>query len=476
METLRVASANTIVTTVGKVAVVCGLTWDVLQQRDAKSQAVELAELAKRRGSRDAAVLQTATGRSLVGFVPAGAPAQARKGFSAAAWLAASVENPLVYIEQVDTDRWWYVVVRPGEVDISSDRIGSGTDVAAALDDLLTEAVREAEWASTQVVLRGTAPPIRLIEQNVVTPVAGSLDTLLDRERASDPRIRIKRVVGGVSVLLLVAAIAIVGSLALGGAWFVMQVVRDRAELAAAQAAALAEQRSDAELKTLSHKRIADAVTAALAADTATAAPDAFMDACMASFMTAPTNAGGWRLADVQCTPTATIADSHWERRRGDLSDNATLAGSVHGWGGAPTFDISGSAATVALPTKALVARAALRSDQLPTQTVVSLNLGTWGQRQDHAAGLTTDIAAAAVKPIQYLEPRPGQGKNGFSPVPADKLYRIGALKITGRGGLAYAAVRTEVPYVSLTSIRLTTTPGMNLVWDLEGTYVLANH
>lgn len=467
------AAGNTILYAIGKRTVVCGLAWEVLQRRDTATRSVELAEIAKRRGSSYAVLLQTSSGRTFGGFVPADAPAKAKSSTSAAVWLAVSVERPTVYIEQVGDDRWWYVVVRPGEVDVSTDRIGTGIDVAAALDDMLAEAVRDAEWSETQVIISGVAPPVRLIEQNVITPLEGTFEQLVDLDRVSDPRTQIKRVVGGVSPIVLIAVVAVAAAVLFGVTWYVMKVLRERAELEAARAAALAEERNAAEMATLNDKRISDAVAAALAGDTATPAPDDVIHGCLSTFSTIPAYVGGWSMGMFECTPNS--ATSRWGRARGDLSDNATLAAQIQQWG-TPTFDPTGINAVVGLRMQGFSNRPAIFPEKLPAQNVVWVVLGTWAQRLEHDTHVAIDLSTPAVKALQYADPRVNEGKNGLSPVPEEKLYRTGALKISGRGALALSAMHFAEPYVSLTSLRITTHGGTDFDWNLEGSYVLANH
>jgi len=465
------ASGSTVVFAHGKRTFVAGLAWSMLPRSESSKRGI--ASAGKRIAATHGVSAQTATGRVLVGFVPPNAPGKAKSADSAAMALALAVDRPTLFVRQVDDTRWWYVLVHPGEVDISTDLVGTGEEVGRALDDLLGDAMRNVDWASFRVVVSGELPPSHLLAGAGAS--VGTFASLLEHA-PRDKRAAVHRLVGGVSLPLLAFGVLAVGLLAMGIVLYVAKVVRDRRELAAAQAMAAAQQRQAAELDSLVQKRIDDAVLGALRQDTATVAPASFVQVCTDTFSRMPRSAGGWSMQRVECRAGGTSASSNWRRMKGSLADNVSLVHAANELGAStPTFDIKGQDASLSVRVDKLPPRAGMLPEKLPEASAVWLDLGTALQQLEVVARANVTISPPVRKALQFVDPRIAGGKNnGLSPVPESKLYQSGTLSIAGRGiaSLQQLLGVLDLPYVTLSTIRVqVATSGED--WKVEGMYVV---
>lgn len=465
------ASGSTVVIAHGKRVFALGLSWAMLSRSDSSKRGI--ADAGKRIGATHGVTLQTATGRMLAGFVPANAPTKAKSADSAALALALAADRPTLFIQQVDASRWWYVLVHPGEVDISTDRIGTSEEVGSALDELLGEAMRHADWAGYRVVLDGEAPASHMLAAAGAVP--GTFGSLI-QDAPRDKRSVARRLVGGISLVVLSLSVIVAALLMTGIVLYVSKVIRDRRELAAAQAMAAAQQREIAELDNLVQKRIDDAVLGALRQDTATVAPANFVRVCVDAYARMPHSAGGWSMQRMECKVGGNSASVSWRRSKGSLADNESLAHVAANLGASvPSFEPRGQEAGFSVRVDKPQVRTGLLPETLPDATGIWRDMGTALQELEVVAKANVSITPPARKALQFMDPRVGGGEqNGLSPVPEGKLYQTGTLSVagSGMGSLEHVMGALNLPYVTLSNIRVQVAANGD-DWKVEGMYVV---
>lgn len=457
---------------------VLGLTWRALRSTEPSMREEEAVHAAARVGATHAAIVESVDGRAMVGLLPPSTGFAANKVVSGAAWLAAAVDKPTLYIHQLDAKRWWFAAVRPGEIEPNGDLVGDAATVGEAIDQALQDALRDGSEEQPDIVVAGPEfPATEMLTLESPGVRQGDLRHLLPGGKP-DVRARFRRLRGlnPMFVLVGIAVLAVV-LLVAAGWWWHKQREEDRAlEAARRHAAELSQQQQ--RLASLKETRIVAAVASALRADTATPVPSSEVDRAVLMRDAIDPGAAAWALESVTFTDDGVT--TAWRRRAGDLSDNVGIVAYAETFGAIAGVAADGKSATFSIAAPPLPARGGLVPKDLPKKRDVLLHMGTWLQRYGAIyPNVKIEIAEPKSKSITYQDPDPataGQSPTGSATVPAMRAYQIGTIRVNGTGMDALASFRPDFDYFTITSLtmrfRQERGAGAIPTWNLEAHYV----
>jgi hypothetical protein len=460
---------------VGSATAVAGVAWTVLRQ-DPKQ---EVKTACRNSGSKHGLIIETPSGRRLLGLVPVSSPSRAKSSYSAAAWLANATLVPVLFIKLLSTGDFWVLCVKPGEIDHRSDDIVQEDGAIQIIDLVLSDSQHDPENAKMRVVIDGDrSPNSRMLAADKKREHATFAD--LVRGYAPTSAERIKKIVGITAMqLVVVATLAAI----LAGGYFAYQMYEDgvrAAEIAAQQAELQRKKLTLQQIKTETDLRITKSIIAAVEEDTATPAPEAIIKACLATLRGVGDELAGWRLSQVQCSPLGTSVDLSYQMLvdTGAAGTNASLISQSRArFGIAPSILLGANRAELQLPLVAPPNRAALSPPQLPRYPTVVEVFGTRFQMlQQGLDAVHVTISSPARRSIQYLDPAKegSQDPSRFVQVPDDRGYSKGTIQITGTNLWQLEQFSLAYPFLTIKKIEATPSGSDSdaYQWRVEGEYV----
>ena len=457
---------------VGKTQAVAGLLWLDTPGEDLGSVREQIRGAAIKFRSKYGVILDTSS-RAQVGFLPEHATSADRRRPSAAAWLALTLTEPTVYIEELRDGRYWVVRTEPGRVDPRTDKILDEDDANRLIDGVLENL--GGDDGQQRVVVNGTRPHSGLLSRHANIE-SRTFHELVADVTAPKPA-AVTQVVGLkpatiaviVGVLILIAA-AWAGYEAYTQFKANQEFERRRAALAAKEAEA-------ARLANETELRMKVAVDKAAQADTATVAADDLVAACARSIDEIGRRVSGWRVANITCTgdakPLRILVDA--PRSSGEMIGTAaTLMHDAREQG--YTVLVTPQAGRAALDQDVnLTKREGLKRAQLPTYQDVIRGVYSRLQMGRAAVGtLTYQFTPPVVKPVTYLDPalEGSSDPSRFKPVPPERSYQIGKLTLRGTQRWTLEAISLDYPFLSVSKLQLNVGRDGSIQWTLEADYV----
>jgi hypothetical protein len=462
---------------VGKVRAIAGLTW---QHLSAEADPLQEARLeAKEKGTKWAIIHRAPDfSYSRYGLMAPGTDKDAKGAYSAAMWLAATVDRPTIYVEAQDDrgSRYWVVAVRPGEVDPTTDGIFDEDVAKARLRQVVGSSIAAKGEVRFVVGGRGILPNDPIIDR-VSTEKANFKDLVSGPPPKEARLIQIAGIKPGV-VIGLMAMVLLVGAGIVGAKLYQDQQRKQRFEAEMARAAA--EQARLAELGNITQLRIAQAVTVAAEEETATPDPARAMAACLGTTRQFPAWLGGWRLQSTTCDFTARTAQATYQRRSNQRRANPTyedLMTASRAIGLEPGIDIGQDLASASIALDLGENRPARSREALPVVREVLTAIPSRAQLIENVGqGVGLRFEPAQPRPIVYLDPENehADGANRFKPVPEDQGFQKGSFTLSGNV-LWLASTSSQAlshPAITVRELRLTAVTADNYQWHLSGTYV----
>lgn len=467
--------------------VVLGLEWRGLAALEPERVRAEVADLSKRLGARYAASVRTPSGHTMVGFVPASAAKTARRSVSGAVWLSAAVDRTTLVIQAAGRGRYWYALVRPGEIDPATDKICSETEIGQIADGLLGQLLEASHGEQEEgilpprIVASGWEPeecPVSMLRDEIFEYESGGLAEVVAGTKP-DKSCYVQQLTGirPITIVIIVGVLVVVAAFAAYSVW--SQRMKARAELEAARIAAAARHAEVERLRTLTDKRIQDAVLRGLAEDTATADPRALLASCVRAWQSVALVRGGWRLKTATCTDGSPAVAMTFERDAELLADNASLQSALQPLSAVPVLTAEGKEVVASFPVAAAPRREGYtRTVELPAYDHYLLRVGTWLQRYSRATGADVVATEPADRGLSYIDPNKeaeGPAKSR-SPVPSDQSYRRGTVTVTGKGLYTLTALGPiGLPHVSIQTVTLQHSETGDTKWEAKGSYIVAN-
>jgi hypothetical protein len=458
---------------VGNRQVIGGLEWRALIGDDGRRKQ-EMKSASAVLGSKHGTAYESPTGAQYVGFIPQGASRQAYSALSGAAWLCdAYPENSVLYIQRLQSGQFWLVAVGGGEIDTRFDKVFEEQEAIAMIDAILTESMQEA--AKLQVVYSGGPYPVaQLIAR--FSPREGDFAALIGHKSA-DTSYRVKQLHGITPMQMVVAVSAIV----VAGAGYVglqfWNKYQEQQEFERMQAYALEQQQITERMATMTDLRIAQAVTAAAADETATAAVGAVVDACLDRVKPLGRGVAGWQVGIIECSPVNGEVVAQMQRvmpQAGGVGTTADLVKQTEArrWKASPDFE--GTRAKLLIPSNGpLPVRIAMTPDQMPAQSDIAVNLTSAFQLM-MVASREIQINARPLEPREITYNDLGNPAR-IKQAPPEKGFMVGTAAMQGRGLWALRSVsRVDWPFARVTKLELRP-EGDGFAWILEIVYVASN-
>lgn len=455
----------------------CGLSWRAMSSVEPSDLKVEVGDAMKRNGSRYAASVKLESGYTLMGFIAPDAPRAARSAVSATAWLAQIVEQPTLVIDRVANGRYWVAMVQPGDVDTETDVLRSEDEIGPYVDELLNRLMRELDMSALRVVVGGH-PRSALLDAESVPYERGGLKLLLGHLKPPKSA-RVVQLAGVTPVVWMALGVVLL-AIVIGVAYtLINKRVAAKRELEAARRAAIEREREAVMLATLREKRIDDAVVAALQSDSATVPPAAVVQSCVHAWGVAGTSRGGWPLVSVACQAGRASATASFKRDGGvGQTDYINLVAALEPLELVPSFS-SDKTASVGVPVSAGVARDGYTDvSQLTGYSDFLVQFGTWLQRYEQTARVTTQLTEPTIRSASFVDPeKSGSGADARTPVPGHLLYQKGSVRVTGTDVWVLERFgELDIPELTIDSITLTHRGQGVPAWEARATYLVAPH
>jgi hypothetical protein len=417
METLNPAH----IVAINGTAVAFGVHWRALPQLPGYEPEDSIAKMLATYRARYGILISSA-GRAVVGVLPPKTKGAGSQVHSAAAVLSAAPRNA-IYALRLDEERVWIFRGGAGQITLDSDNIVS-----------LDEANDFIDTTATNIVSSGkSAPPIIITpDLQFATPYAAAATrTDLPTLFAAVSDATVLRVYGSTSSSrkLLYGAVALVALYA-GGTY--VHDLWDAHQRAIAQ---LAEQQNIAPENrgnetALRQAAEAQAISQALAADTAGPDPWAFTQACRDLYRVIGHHVAGWSVRTYHCDPgasAAVIGVAIGHPATPDFGTPRSITEFATTLGGTASIDASLVAGSVTIPL-ALVQRAPVSTPAaLPSYASFVNGEGTTllGHRRGDPR-LQFSLTAPAPRPITYADPvplQPGQAPPPQLTVAPERSY-----------------------------------------------------
>lgn len=462
---------------VGSQSVVAGLQWASLVQQDDSARKREIKAESREHNARFGLILELEIETPQLGLLTGTPPANAGQLVSAAAWAAECYrESRMLYIESVGPERWWILAVAKGKIDPRTDQVLPTDQAVERIDSIIGDSFGE---PIPIYVGSEDAPSSHLIERR-----GFDRQSFAELVRSTPVRAQLKlKQLQGVTkaqtalVASLAIALVVIG---LGG--YALKRHREQVAFEEEQARAIARDAEMARMKSLTEIRIAQAVQEAMTADTATLPPDALLKGCTEALDLYGSDLVGWRVDRATCAMDGSKLELHVMLQfgaTGQLSTNTALADFARARGLEVGFDLNSHAATIAVPIKPTMARAALKQGELPRAGEVIEKLPTRLQMLQQATStVTANVNTAADRGIVFKDPaKEGQeGAAAMSPVPPARSYRKGTFTLTGRELWQIRSLKLDdYPFVSLTRFEMLPVGNGAVTWNLEATYVTSS-
>lgn len=464
---------------IGKVRAVAGLHWVPLAAEDAKSRKNELLEELKAQNSRFGAFYENTAGKyPLVGIVGRDSPKGLAKGVPVASWLAEVISKPTIYLEAQDEsgDRYWLLAAWPGRVHHDADQMVDDQAARRLVEKMLDDIGNDGGEVDLVVGGRyGRMPSSNVIER--FRRRNASIGELLVNPPPSDLP-RVKQYLG-ITPAMIVSAIAavVLTAGAVGGYLLWEKMERDRL-LQEQLAAQLAAQGPGADMTALTLKRVDEAVAAALAEDTATVEPNAFIQACLDGAGVFSGAWGGWRLNKITCVNGSVTATFDRRSETPTGASNETLKAAADARQLPVALDFGLEQATLTWSYTPPAPRQALTLTELPRYSEAVEVLPSRFQVLDGVVnGLTGGYAAPAARPVSFEDPvatAAAQGAPQLMPVPEHATYRKGTVSVSGAGLHWLTQIVLNERFVTLETLELTPVREGGFAFALTGSYVVA--
>lgn len=458
---------------VGRQKALAGLTWRETPGDTPQETREQIRSAAEALRSRFGALV---TGmRPEVGMVPELAQKEGRGGISAAAWLADALIEPVLYIEALPGGLYWIVATQANYVDPRTDEICNEDEARNLVDSLLDAFSMQAD-TGMRVVINGERKPASMMLDRI-----GQTEnkTFAELVAGSPPpaHARIRQLVG-ITPAAVIASITVLVLIGAGYAgyvgWNKWQEKRDFE----ARVAALAVQEAErARLKTEAELRMKLAVDEALRQDTATPAPDDLVRQCLQRMQGLGPALGGWDLTMAECAASGnavTLAAVAPTPGRG-IGTAATLLDAAGQYGVQATINPSAPNAQVLASLQAAAQRTPLKPAQLPayTPTLRSL-LSRLMLARAGTGAINYTMSAPSPRTVLYIDPELESRNDAskFKPVPDERTYLKGTVRIDGTGAWVLQALSLDYPFLTITKAQITRENNAQIKWHLEAEYV----
>lgn len=447
---------------------VFGLSWRALRHSDASMRREEAKESARVAGANFGALIESSSGRSMIGFLPTATEVNAKKAISGAGFLACSVDKRTWLVVPLPDGRWWLAKVRPSEIESKGDLVGTSEDIGKEIDNAYADAQREGGDEPPRILIADTLlPDSQVLAGNDQAYEVINLKTLLT-DSAVARRARFTRILGVPPEYILGAAVVVGLCALLAGGWYVHQNHQEQLALEAAQRDAALRAQQQAQISTLREARMLRAVADALAADTKTPVPSSISQRAARDVLVFNPEAAGWLMKSA--TVSASSIQSDWTYPRGSIGDNATFLSYAESIGGIGSVTPDNRGASIMVPVASIPSRESLTLLDLPTEYVASYHLGTWLQRLAVSyPDVKVAIDAPTPKSITYID------GSKPTPVPDNRTYKVGKFSANGTSLASLASFTPDFHYVTVSSVSLQIQGTSNdYQWHADGTYVVS--
>lgn len=471
-----------VVLKVGKHRIACGLDWVALGT--VSERGAEIRRLAKRH-SPFGVLLTSRQGsdsarRAYLGLLPKGASSAARSAIAGAAWLAAAVKQPTLYVWPFRADKQsgvWLVMVRPGS-EVSEDRVVSHDQAGELIDSLIDD-----------YRLSGAPDALQVRYASIDGIESRCLDTVDSGQCAFEELVRgikgeltapIRQLSGmkrSTLLLLIALLVAIAGAIA---AYLVVQKLREEQELQRQLDAAALENQERARIQTMRDLRIREATEAALAEDTAGPSAMDVVAPCLEILNRMGHIVGGWSIRQLDCDARGAVSVT-FAPIAGWQGTNEILVQALAELSAAPvTISPKNDSAVWRLSSGKRPRRDAMQLSRLPPLLIVMRSTGSALQALQQANPSTTStFGDSSPRVIRYQDPsKRGDGVDALSEVPPEFGYRTAKVTVRGRikEGLGASAIAIDAPWVAVNKVTVRPSrDGRTADWQLEASYVAAN-
>lgn len=257
------------------------------------------------------------------------APKKFKGAIPAALWFAASAESPRLYVEKLESGRYWLLATMGLALDPRTDGVLSREDLVPLVLEISREAQRSGQDLAISVWPSIAEMPEEIAAMSRVSPAP--IESCLTQ--SAKPKLRVAKHVGIPSwVGTATLALAVVGASGYG-LMLAHQELQNQmqAREQAARERAAAEQARLAEMAQAAARPDEAALAAgSLAAALGTPSPPALIAGCLEVAADLPATAGGWRLSALECVPgrpaSATYEQDH---QRAGLATQESFAAAM---------------------------------------------------------------------------------------------------------------------------------------------------
>ena len=453
---------------------VLGLTWRPLRHKDPSMRREEVKENAVMASATFGTIIESSSGRAMLGLLPASAPAGAAKEISGAGWLACSVDSRTWLLVPLADDLWWLAKVRPSEIEIKGDLVGTSEEIGKELDNSYADAQREGGDEPPRILVAGdTLPGSRVLEGNEQAYERTKLKIVLS-DATLGRRARFARLRGiPPSYFVAVGAVVALAVVAFGG-WAFYQHYQEQQALETARRDAALRAQQEAEIKSLREARMLKAVAEALASDTRTPLPSELAGRAASKLLVFNPDAAGWLFKPG--TVTSSSVQTSWTYPRDSIGDNATFLAYAQAIGGVGSVSPTAQEASIMLPLPPLASRESMTLRSLPSVTAASSHFGTWLQRFRVAyPDAKVSLTAPTPKSVTYIDPTSDKSGGKATPVPPERTYQVGNFAVHGESMVSLASFTPDFPYVTVKNLTLQLKgTSHDYQWHIDGTYVVA--